>query len=105
MLVLLHRKLRERDSTILRVQFCLSLALMLLAFVCGIERVTIFELCVSISALIHYFTLVSMMWMAAEALLMLLKLLVTKVSVAYFVVASIICWRKYNMAMHIYKHI
>ena len=87
--------LRKRDSTVFRIQFCLAVALMLLAFVCGIERVEVFAFCVSISALIHYFTLVSMMWMAAEALLMFQKLIIaTKTSVAYFIIASIICWCK-----------
>ncbi len=79
----------------LRIQFCLSVALMLVAFVCGIARVEIFALCVSMSALIHYFTLVAMMWMAAEAVLMFQKLIsATKTSVAYFVIASLICWCK-----------
>ncbi len=79
----------------LRIQFCLSVALMMVAFLCGIARVEIFELCVSISALIHYFTLVAMMWIAAEAVLMLQKLIAaTKTSAAYFVIASLICWSK-----------
>lgn len=70
---------------------------MLLAFVCGIERIEIFEVCVTISALIHYFSLVAMMWLAAEAFLMFQKLIVMfkKTSVAYFVIVSLICWRKF----------
>lgn len=89
----------------LRIQFCLSVALMLVAFVCGIARVEIFELCVTISALIHYFTLVAMMWIATEAVLMLQKLVsATKTSAAYFVVASLICWGElYNHVIVCYS--
>ncbi len=80
----------------LRIQFCLSVALMLIAFVCGIARVEIFQLCVAISALIHYFTLVAMMWLAAETVLMLQKLIsAVKISTAYFVIASFICWGRF----------
>ena len=35
-----------------------------------------YEVCVTVSVLVHYFTLVSVMWMGAEALLMFQKLVI-----------------------------
>ena len=68
---------------------------MLLSFVAGIERVQLFEVCVTISALIHYFTLVSLMWMAAEALLMFQKAIISvNLNYKYFIIVSLVCWRK-----------
>ena len=90
-----HRKLRTRDSTVLRIQFCVAIILMLLSFVAGIERVQLFQVCVTISTLIHYFTLVSVMWMAAEALLMFQKAVIsTNVNYKFFVIISLACWCK-----------
>ena len=68
---------------------------MLISFASGIERVELFEVCVTISALIHYFTLVSLMWMAAEALLVFQKAIIsTNVNYGYFIIVSLICWCK-----------
>ena len=90
-----NRKLRQRDSTVLRIQFCISVILMLLSFVAGVRQVQLFAVCVTVSALIHYFTLVSLMWMAAEALLMFQKAIIsTNVNYKYFIIVSLICWCK-----------
>ena len=91
-----HRKLRQRDSTVLRIQFCIAMILMLISFAAGIERVQLFEVCVTISALIHYLTLVSLLWMAAEALLVFQKAIIsTNVSRKFFFIVTIVCWCKY----------
>ena len=54
--------------------------------------------CVMVSILVHYFTLVAVMWMGAEALLMFQKLVIvfTQVTTKFIVYVSIICWSKYN---------
>ena len=68
----------------------------MLVFVVGIERVEVYGVCVAISAFIHYFTLVTLMWMAAEALLMFQKLIIvfTQITTRYLVIVSLFCWRK-----------
>ena len=50
----------------------------------------------AVSALIHYFTLVSVMFMGAEAVLMFQKLVIVfgSTSTKFFVTVSLICWRK-----------
>ena len=69
---------------------------MLLVFVVGIDRTEVFEGCVTVSALIHYFTLVSVMWMGAEALLMFQKLVIVFVQITtrYIIIVSLVCWCK-----------
>ena len=48
---------------------------MLIVFVVGIDKTGVYGGCVTGSALIHYFTLVAVMWMGAEAVLMFQKLI------------------------------
>ena len=51
----------------------------------------------AVSALIHYFTLVAVMFMGAEAVLMFKKLVISvfsSTSTKFFVGVSLICWRK-----------
>ena len=92
----LYRKFRKRDVTIFHVQLCIALFCMLIIFVCGINRTAIYGVCVAVSALIHYFTLVSVMFMGAEAVLMFQKLVLVfgSTSTKFFVSVSLICWRK-----------
>ena len=70
---------------------------MLLVFVIGIDRTENFGGCVTVSVLIHYFTLAAVMWMGAEALLMFQKLVLVffHTTARYIVVLSIICWGRY----------
>ena len=92
------RKLRKRDNSKFRIQLCLAMILMLVFFVTGIYQVKTFEICVIASALLHYSTLVTAMWIAADALLMLLKLNVVFLhpSTCFFVTISLLCWRKFH---------
>ena len=92
----LFRKFRKRDVTIFHVQLCIALFCMLIIFVCGINRTAIYGVCVAVSALIHYFTLVSVMFMGAEAAVMFQKLVLVfgSTSTKFFVTVSLICWRK-----------
>ncbi len=82
---------------------------MLVVFVVGIERTEVYAVCVAASALLHYFTLVSVAWMGAEALLMFQKLVIvfSQTSTRYIVVISLICWRKsdsnYEYTLRIYS--
>lgn len=94
-------KLRKRDSTVFRLQLCFSMALMFVSFLVGIGRVEIFGVCVTASAFIEYFTLTTLMWMAAEALLMFQKLVFvfSEVPIRYIVIVSLICWCKSMLPM------
>ena len=57
--------------------------------------------CVTVSILVHYFTLVAVMWMGAEALLMFQKLVTVfyKITTKFVVSVSIICWSKYHYSL------
>ena len=92
----LHRKLRSRDASKFHVQLSLALLGMLLVFVVGIDRTEVFGVCVTVSVLIHYFTLVAIMWMGAEAILIFRKLVIVFVNITtrFIVIVSLICWRK-----------
>ena len=71
--------------------------LTLILVVFSAEKITtIYGGCVSLSLLVHYFTLVSVMWMGAEALLMFQKLVIVFVQITtkFIVFVSIICWSK-----------
>ena len=48
------------------------------------------------SVLVHYFTLVAVMWMGAEALLMFQKLVLIFVQITkkYIIIVSVVCWGK-----------
>jgi hypothetical protein len=52
--------------------------------------------CVTVSILVHYFTLVAVMWMGAEALLMFQKLVLVFVQITrkYIIIVSVVCWGK-----------
>ena len=52
--------------------------------------------CMTISVLVHYFALVAVMWMGAEALLMFRKVVIVFVSITakYIITVSLVCWCK-----------
>ena len=73
----------------------LVVALVLVAL--SAENVTaLYGGCVMVSVLVHYFTLVAVLWMGAEALLMFQKLVIifTRITTKFIVFVSIICWSK-----------
>ena len=76
---------------------------MLIIFVCGIDKTAVYGGCVAVSALIHYFTLVAVMFMGAEAVLMFQKLVIVfgSTSTKFFVTVSLICWCKCTTAGHL----
>ncbi|KAL5497494.1 hypothetical protein EMCRGX_G013970 [Ephydatia muelleri] len=86
--------IKKKDISKYHIQLCCALFGMLLIFVIGIDRTEHFEGCVAVSVLIHYFTLVAVMWMGAEALLMFQKLVIVFVQITtrFIVILSLICW-------------
>ena len=48
----------------------------------------------TVSVLIHYFTLVAVMWMGAEAVLMFQKIVIVfvRISTRYLIAITLICW-------------
>ena len=95
-------KLRMRDASKFHVQLSLSLLGMLVVFVVGIDRTDVFEGCVTVSVLIHYFTLVAVMWMGAEAVLMFQKLVIifVQITTRYIIIVSLVCWRKGKLTLY-----
>ena len=72
---------------------------MYIVFVSGIDKTDIREGCVTVGVLIHYFSLVSWMWMGAEAVLMFQKLIIIfgHTTWKYMLFVSIVCWSEsYN---------
>ena len=57
----------------------------------------------TVSVLIHYFTLVAVMWMGAEALFMFQKIVVVfiQMTTRYITVLSLICWGTLEMIIHV----
>ena len=92
--LIFYRKLRKKDVAKFHVQFSISLFLMLVVFVAGIDRTENRAGCITVGVLLHYLTLVAWMWMAAEAVLLFQKLVVVfmNVTVKYLIIVSAICW-------------
>ncbi|XP_072026659.1 adhesion G-protein coupled receptor G7-like [Amphiura filiformis] len=62
------RKLRSTRQRVVLIHFCISLLSLYVVFVAGIDTAVNSKVgCVVVAALIHYFTLTTMMWMAVEA--------------------------------------
>ncbi len=76
---------------------------MLVVFAVGIERIEVYGGCVLVSILIHYFSLVSVMWMGAEALLMFQKLVIVFMAITtkFIVILSLVCWCKLACTGHV----
>ncbi len=92
------RKLRERDNSKYHIQLSIAILCMLVVFAVSIERIEVYGGCVFVSILIHYFTLVSVMWMGAEALLMFQKLVIVFMTITtkFIVILSLVCWCKFT---------
>ena len=93
-----YRELRKRDVSKFHIQLCIALLCMLLVFVSGIDQTQIYGGCVTVSALLHYFTLVIWMWMGAEAVFMFQKLVIvfSQTTTRYIIAVSLVCWRKFH---------
>ena len=69
---------------------------MLVVFASGIEQTDEYKVCVTMSVLIHYFTLVAWMWMGAEAVFLFKKLVIVffQMTTRYIIAVSLVCWCK-----------
>ena len=93
------REVRQKDISKYHIQLSIAVLLMLVvSFVLvalSAEDVTvIYGGCMTVSALVHYFALVAVMWMGAEALLMFQKLVYVfyRITTRFIVSVSIVCW-------------
>ena len=94
---ILFRDVRQKDVSKFHIQLSIAILLMLVvALVLVSVRGEIYGSCVTVSVLLHYITLVAVMWMGAEALLMFQKLVIVFVNITtkYIVIVSVICWCK-----------
>ena len=87
----------------------MSLAILLMLLVSFVlvamsaeDLVALYGGCMTVSVLVHYFTLVAVMWMGAEALLMFQKLVYVfyQITTKFIVSVSIVCWSKYAEEFH-----
>lgn len=106
-------KLRRRRTTILRAQLCASLLVLLLAYAghIVIDYTTtlpqdIIAPCQIISAVTHYFTLSSIIWLGTETLLMFRKLTfdhrLGEVTNLFFVATSLTSWSESHHAFCVF---
>ena len=94
------RKLREKDISIYHIQLSLSMIFMFIAsfalIALSVKNSTDpYGGCVTVSVLVHYFTLVAV-WMAAIALFIFQKVMFVfhKITTKFTVGVSIVCWSK-----------
>ena len=88
------RKIRKKEASKFHIQLSIAMFFMLLFFLVGIRRVEHKISCTVFSLLIHYFTLASVAWMGAEAVLMFHKLIIVFGHV-HLVVISVVAWGEY----------
>lgn len=103
MLMILSRKLRQKDTSKYHIQLSLAILFMLIVafFVVAFSAEKVEALyggCVTMSVLVHYFALVAVLWMGAEALLMFQKLVIvfSRITTKFIISVSTVCWSKYN---------
>ena len=81
---------------------------MLLVFISGIDKISNKAGCITVGVFIHYFALVTWMWMGAEALLMFQKLVIvfSNITWRFHLITSIICWgkKKINVKLEYYLY-
>ena len=78
---IIYRNIRVKGVSKYHILLCVALLLMyvttlILVTLSAEKASTIYGGCVSLSLLVHYFTLVAVMWMGAEALLMFQKVVI-----------------------------
>ena len=56
----------------------------------------------TVSVLVHYFTLVAVMWMGAEALFMFQKFVLVffQITTRYIIILSLVCWGTHMNVTH-----
>eukprot|EP00731_Ephydatia_muelleri_P031794 Em0023g301a len=88
------RKQRRTDVSKFHIQLCTALFCMLLFFLVGIDRTENKYVCTAMSILILYFTIASVCWMGAEAVLMFQMLIVVfrRTTNRQIVIISVITW-------------
>ena len=99
---ILCRRIRQKSASKYHVQLSLAILLMLIVsfvlVVLSAESIdSLYGGCVTISVLVHYFTLVAVMWMGAEALLMFQKLVIVfvRITTKSIIIVSVVCWGKF----------
>eukprot|EP00731_Ephydatia_muelleri_P031789 Em0023g296a len=88
------RKQRRKNVSKFHIQLCIALFFMLLFFVVGVDRTENRYVCTAMSILILYFTIASVCWMGAEAVLMFQKLILVfrRTTNRQIVIISVITW-------------
>ena len=100
----MFRKLRQKDPSKYHIQLSLAMLFMLITSF-AVVAMSVNNLihpyggCVTVSVLVHYFTLVAVMWMGAEALLIFQKLVYVfyRITTKFVVSVSIICWSEFHV--------
>ena len=92
------RNIRKKDASKFHIQLCISIFCTLLFFLIGIDRTESEVGCTIFSLLIQYFTMASVAWMGAEAVLMFQKLIIVfgHIHTKHIIIISIIAWCKCN---------
>ena len=93
--------MRVLTASRILISFCVSLLLLYIVFLAGIEQTSSRAGCIVVAVFVHYFTLTSMAWMAVEAANLYLKLVkVFGVEMQNFMIrASIAAWGRLNLSL------
>ena len=96
--VCIYRTLRDRDATKFHIQLSIAIFFTLLVFLAGVDKIEVVGGCIVASVLIHYFNLVSILWMLAEALLLVQKLAFVFIQITkrVIIITSLLCWCKFG---------
>lgn len=94
--ILLHRQLRSKLPQQVLIHLCLSLLLLNVSFLIGIERIHFPTFCFAITTILHYAVLLTWAWMLTEAILLFRTLVLAKTGSGHeskFIwIASALCY-------------
>ena len=100
-----HRKLREKDASEYHIQLCCALIGIMPFCAVEIGGIENYEGCITVLVLMHYFTLVAVMWMGAEALFVFQKHFAFSLTKRSIIITSFICWGTLIMTVLTLVHI
>ena len=95
------RKLRSSEPSQLLINLCFSFLGIYIAYILALHATAVSWLCVLAGVLVHYFLLVTFFIMAADAILIVNKLIFVFLKIRrYVAIASIISWCKFLLVLY-----
>ena len=94
----MYRRIRKKRRSKYHIQLSLAIFLMLVVFVAGVDKTAVVGGCIATSVLLHYFILVSILFMLAESVRLFEKLVIVfhSDSMKELTITSLACWCKFS---------